>query len=92
VVLERGRAPSGGAGEGEASGGTGEGETRRAEGTGEASGSRKPGTGEVSGSCVWKGFRVSIGLLTGLGCAGHQVDRLGQPSRRLVDRKNQVSN
>jgi hypothetical protein len=71
AALERGRAPSGGAGEGE---------RWRAAGTREASGSRKPGTGEVSSSCVWKDFRISNGPWAGLGCAGHQVDRLGQPS------------
>jgi hypothetical protein len=29
--------------------------------------------------------RVPNGPWAGLGCRGHQVDRLGQPSRRLVD-------
>jgi hypothetical protein len=82
VVLERGRAPSGG---------TGEGERRCTAGTGEASSSRKPRTREVSSSCVWKGFRVPNGPWAGVGCAGHQVGRLGQPSRRLVDWKNQVA-
>jgi hypothetical protein len=71
AVLERGRAPSGGAGEGE---------RQRAAGTGEASGSRKPGTGEVSGSYIWKDFRVPNEPWAGLGCIGHQVDRLGQSS------------
>jgi hypothetical protein len=32
-----------------------------------------------------KGFRVPNGPWASLGCAGHQVDELGQPSRRLVD-------
>jgi hypothetical protein len=72
AALERGRAPSGSAGEGE---------RRRAVGTGEASSSRKPETREVSGSCVWKGFTIPNGPWAGLGYAGHQVDRLGQLSR-----------
>jgi hypothetical protein len=38
-----------------------------------------------------KGFRVPNGPWAGLGCTGHQVDELGQPSRRLVDWKNQVA-
>jgi hypothetical protein len=65
VMLERGRAPSGGVGEGE---------RQHATGTGEASGNRKPETGEVLDNFVWKGFRVPNGSWTDLGCAGHQVD------------------
>jgi hypothetical protein len=90
AALERGRGPSGGTGEGEASGGAGEGERQRATGIGEASGSRKARTGEVSDSCVWKGFRVPNGPWAGLGYAGHQVDRLGQPNRRLEKSSRQL--
>jgi hypothetical protein len=79
AAVERGRAPSGGAGEGE---------MRRAVGTGEVSGSRKPGTGEVLGNCVWKDFRVSNGPWAGLAAQGTKstTSRLKKSSCQLVGR------
>jgi hypothetical protein len=80
AALERGGGPSGGAGEGE-------GPQRQHWRGGEAVRSKR-GVGQQEAK---KGFRVPNGPWAGLGCAGHQVDRLGQPSRRLVDWKNQVA-
>jgi hypothetical protein len=80
TALERGRAAAAAAlerGRGP-SGSAGEGERRRA--VGEASGSRK-----LEASGIRKQRRV-LGFLMSLG-----LDRLGQPSQRLVDWKNQVA-
>jgi hypothetical protein len=88
AALERGSGPSSGAGEGE-------GPQRQHWRGGEAVHSKR-GVGQQEARGVGqqeakKGFRVPNGPWAGLGCAGHQVDRLGQPSRRLVDWKNQVA-